>query len=107
MVTVSGGRTVGKLKQTGIDTYWSLPNEGATNETGFTALPSGWRKGNSEDWSSGYFESSGGSTSLWTKNLAPTGGLYCYFMSYRSSGLDKGQEYYFKTSGYAIRCIKE
>ena len=30
----------GKLKAT---TLWSLPNTGATNESGFTAIPSGYR----------------------------------------------------------------
>lgn len=38
----------GKLKENGIE-HWNIPNIGATNETGFTALPGG---GRSED---GYF----------------------------------------------------
>lgn len=32
----------GKLKETGT-THWNTPNTGATNETGFTALPGGYR----------------------------------------------------------------
>lgn len=32
----------GKLKETGI-IHWNTPNTGATNETGFTALPGGYR----------------------------------------------------------------
>ena len=39
-----GGEAIsgGKLKETGL-THWNAPNTGATNETGFTALPGGHR----------------------------------------------------------------
>ncbi|WP_297092235.1 FISUMP domain-containing protein [uncultured Draconibacterium sp.] len=37
-----GDNEGGKLKETGFE-HWSIPNVGATNETGFTALPAGNR----------------------------------------------------------------
>ena len=42
LTTYLGGENIagGKLKETGT-THWNTPNAGATNETGFTALPGG------------------------------------------------------------------
>jgi uncharacterized protein (TIGR02145 family) len=50
-----GGEGVagGKLRETGI-THWNSPNEEATNETGFTALPGGFRDGSGKFGKSWY-----------------------------------------------------
>ncbi len=39
----------GHLKETGLE-HWKSPNTGATNETGFTALPAGYRSGTGIWW---------------------------------------------------------
>jgi uncharacterized protein (TIGR02145 family) len=43
--TYLGGDDIagGKMKETGT-THWKSPNAGATNESGFTCLPGGWRQ---------------------------------------------------------------
>jgi uncharacterized protein (TIGR02145 family) len=61
LINVLGGAAVagGKLKETGT-AHWLSPNTGATNEFGFTALPSGFREVN------GAFQSQGYVTYIWT-----------------------------------------
>jgi uncharacterized protein (TIGR02145 family) len=62
LITNLGRDTItgGKLKESGI-THWINPNTGATNESGFTALPSGYRG------SLGYiFQGDGHLTGYWT-----------------------------------------
>jgi uncharacterized protein (TIGR02145 family) len=55
----------GKLKETGT-THWETPNVGATNETGFTALPSGCRN-------IGYFIGFGVVSYWWCSTTEPSG----------------------------------
>lgn len=57
LTTYLGGEEVagGKLKETGTD-HWQSPNKGATNESGFTALPGGYRTMNGK-----FFYANGGS----------------------------------------------
>lgn len=91
-VSVAGG----KIKETGT-THWNSPNEGATDETGFTALPGGYLYGieflgiaeYGLWWSSTEYESVG----VWYRSL-----------SYSRSNLQK--ETYDKSFGLSVRCVK-
>ena len=70
-----GGESVagGKLKETGF-LHWTTPNTGATNETGFTALPGGFR-GDGGTFNGlkniGYWWSptSGGTSNAWSNSM--------------------------------------
>ena len=66
----------GKMKETGTS-HWTSPNTGATNESGFTALPGGYRSGD------GAFDYIGGNGDWWSStqsnaNNAWGRGLYYY-----------------------------
>lgn len=54
LVNYAGGTNVagGHLKETGF-LHWGSPNTGATNLTGFTGVPSGYRQHNAQFWSLG------------------------------------------------------
>ncbi len=99
-----GGESVagGKLKATGTvedgDGLWDAPNEGATNETGFSALPGGSRYVNAS------FLEMGNQGFWWTtlettEQLAMARRMHAYFAAVQRT---EGE----KTEGYAVRCIK-
>lgn len=96
-----GSNEGGKLKEAGL-TYWNAPNLGATNESGFNALPSGYRF-----FITGAYESVGSSTSYWAvpdkiiRQLA-----YDYSAIYRVVAPSSGELNNLKY-GFSIRCVKE
>ncbi|MBL7047661.1 MAG: hypothetical protein ISR95_08565 [Candidatus Marinimicrobia bacterium] len=80
-------------------THWNSPNTGATNESGFTALPGGYRHGGggyTGMGSNGYFWSSTESSSAyaWSRRL-----------NYHSSVVHLS--YYNKLSGLSVRCLRD
>ena len=100
LTTYLGGESVagGKMKEAGT-AHWASPNTGATNSSGFTALPGGYRgtgggfyglAGNAYFWSSSQY----GVTYTWSRVL------YC------------GNEYVgrtnlIKTYGFSCRCLQD
>lgn len=94
-----GGKYIagGKLKETGTE-HWSSPNEGATNESGFTALPCGVRL------ASGLFGLIGEISAWWTatENIVNSAiGRGCY---HNNSNIINGPDD--KKNGFSVRCIK-
>jgi uncharacterized protein (TIGR02145 family) len=92
-----GGSAVAgcKLKAT---TLWDPPNTCATNESGFTAVPGGWR-------SNGIFHYMGWDATWWLIP-APTGGTDLFVsMGYSEAGTSSGSGLG-QNIGWALRCIK-
>ena len=96
-----GGADVagGKLKETGT-THWLTPNTGATNETGFTALPGGYRLNDD-----GTFNYIGQNGTWWSATEYDENYAYYRNLHYNLKGLysyDTNKE-----NGFFVRLIKD
>ncbi len=100
LVTYLGGEKVagGKLKETDT-THWQSPNPGATNETGFTALPGGYRD------NLGTFMLMGVIGQWWSSTEDSPNWAHCFCMFYGKSAVTRNIEY--KTSGQSVRCVED
>jgi uncharacterized protein (TIGR02145 family) len=100
LINYLGGDEVagGKIKETGTE-YWTAPNTGATNESGFTALPGGFRD------AYGNFNSMGGSAWFWTAMESSDNAAWYWMLS--NSQANAVNDPYSKRSAYAVRCIKD
>jgi uncharacterized protein (TIGR02145 family) len=92
LTTYLGGESVsgGKLKEKGT-THWTLPNTGATNETGFTALPAGTRD-------------IGGVFTRLTSNGFWWGSTEYRDVEYNLTNVIRATSN--KNNGFSVRCIK-
>jgi uncharacterized protein (TIGR02145 family) len=91
-----GGESLagGKLKQKGT-TNWLPPNIGATNESGFNALPSAYR------YSSGGFDDFGSGGGFWVKSST----VKMFVLRSDNSKIELSN-FGTKNGGVSIRCIK-
>lgn len=93
----------GKLKSTGTkkggDGLWRSPNTGATNESGFTALPGGWRD------ISGEFRYLGEYGMWWSSSVLDATMAWGRNTYFNSTYLNK--YFYNKGDGCFVRCIKD
>ena len=95
-----GGLSIagGKLKEIGT-WHWTAPNTGATNESGFTAFPGGYRN------SAGQFLNMGTYATFWTSdNYSSTYGWHVY-LNTNNAGVTHG-DLSFK-AGASVRCVKD
>jgi len=106
LIGSAGGKDIagGNLKETG-NSHWLVPNMGATNATGFTAVPGGTRNlfvdPDFNDWSWINMEANWWSSSQGSYNTAIYWGVF-----YNSNAADS-QSLLFEQSGFSVRCIKD
>ncbi len=86
----------GKMKST---IGWNSPNTGASNSSGFTALPGGYRNGNGTYASIGLFGNWWSSTEYDSDNAWSRGLYYLNSSVYRN--------YYSKHFGFSVRCVRD
>jgi uncharacterized protein (TIGR02145 family) len=101
LTTFLGGESVagGKMKEVGF-THWISPNTGATNSSGFTALPGGYR------WYDGNFFSLKKNAEFWSSSQVDTTyawGRELYYDSEFAFRFSDGR----KLDGYSCRCLHD
>lgn len=100
LTTYLGGESVAGSKLKEINTtHWQSPNTGATNETGFTALPGGTRIVNGVFYLIGYDGYWWGSTESIISNA------WGLNMLYDVSNINRND--YYKRAGLSVRCLRD
>ncbi len=100
LINYVGGNDVagGKLKSA--SDLWQSPNKGATNESGFTALPAG-----SRSYGGGLFDNLGKDAYFWSNSEQnSTVGLGCD-LYYSTAFAVRGT--YYKPAAFSVRCLKD
>jgi uncharacterized protein (TIGR02145 family) len=95
-----GGESVagGKMKSTGT-TIWNSPNTGATNESGFSALPGGFR------FNFGSFSRVRADAFFWSATEGDSGNAWTRYLSYNNGFVYR--DYNYKSVGASVRCLRD
>ncbi len=87
----------GMLKST--STLWQVPNENASDESGFSGLPGGNR------YFDGNYLNLGGNGYWWSSTEFSYNAAWCRSLGYFYSNFYRDN--YFKRNGFSVRCIKD
>lgn len=100
LINFLGGESIagGKMKEKGIG-HWNAPNTGATNSSGFYALPGGARR------TDGGFSYLGTHAYFWSSSQYDA--TYAWYRYLYFSNDDVGRINVFKTVGMSVRCVQD
>jgi uncharacterized protein (TIGR02145 family) len=100
LTTFLGGESIagGAMKETGT-THWQAPNTDATNSSGFTGLPGGYRN------YLGAFYNVGGLGVWWSSTEANT--TYAWYRTLLYSNGLASRIYNDKEIGFSVRCLRD
>lgn len=88
----------GKMKEAGT-IHWHSPNTEATDESGFTALPGGYRLNN------GIFDNIAKGANFWSSSEDNTSTARVYSTGYNFGNIYRSSTE--KKSGFSVRCIRD
>jgi uncharacterized protein (TIGR02145 family) len=96
-----GGPTVagGKMKSTGT-TFWYIPNEGASDESGFSALPGGNRD------LDGKFNLNKYNAFFWSASEEGSNAAWYFYLYYYSGISNRFFNFNVKNFGASVRCLR-
>jgi uncharacterized protein (TIGR02145 family) len=94
-ITTAGG----SMKETGT-AHWQSPNTGATNSSGFTALPGGYRYTDN-----GSFRQMGFDADWWSSTEVDA--VFAWFRNIYYDAASSGRYYYKKQNGFSVRCVMD
>ena len=100
LTTSLGGESIagGKMKEIGT-THWNSSNTGATNSSGFSALPGGYR-----DYPNGAFGKIGDNGIWWSASDYGSGNKWCRRLSYSDAKAWQSPDYVKR--GFSVRCLR-
>jgi uncharacterized protein (TIGR02145 family) len=100
LTTFLGGESVagGKMKSTGTQ-YWLSPNRDATNSSGWSGLPGGYRFNN------GTFNFIGLQGYWWSSTESSTNYAWSRGLGYGYGVVDRGNNA--RTYGFSVRCVRD
>ena len=88
----------GKMKEAGTS-HWYSPNTGATNSSGFSALPGAYRYYDGSFYPMGYF------AFFWTSTEYYSDRAWYRVLRYGNAKVNRGEAY--KRSGFSVRCVRD
>ncbi|MCX6152809.1 MAG: fibrobacter succinogenes major paralogous domain-containing protein [Candidatus Kapabacteria bacterium] len=93
-ISIAGGA----LKEAGTS-HWVIPNTGATNLSGFTGLPGGYRLGN------GTYQRLTQIGGFWTSTINDETSSFVFNLVFNTISLSKNPQ--FNGTGFSVRCVKD
>jgi uncharacterized protein (TIGR02145 family) len=94
-----GGSSVAGGKMKAVSSLWTAPNTGATNSSGFTGLPGGYRH------NSGTFYNVGNDGYWWSSTQYSSASAWYRRLYY--GGADSLRNYATKAYGFSVRCVRD